>query len=60
MLKNKNIKRLYKKIPGYIKNLLRVKNKIYDIKIRTKYKFIGISNFIIINNITYYIVLGNK
>ena len=59
-LKNKIIKRLYKKIPGYIKNLFKIEDKIYNIEIKSKYRFIKISDFIVINNLKLYIVLGNK
>ena len=59
-LKNKIIKGLYKKIPDYIKNFFKFKDKIYNIKIKIKYKFIDISDFIIIDSIRYYIVLGNE
>ena len=58
--KNKIIKGLYKKIPGYIKNLFKVEVKIYNINIKIKYRFIDISDFIIINSIRNYIVLGNE
>ena len=50
-LENKITKGLYKKILGYVKNLFKVEDKIYSIKIRTKYRFIGILDFIIINSI---------
>ena len=50
-LKNKINRGLYKKISGYIKNLFKVEDKIYNIEIRTKYEFISILDFIIINSI---------
>ena len=50
-LKNKTTRGLYEKIPRYIKNLFKVEDKIYNIKIRIKYRFINISDFIIINSI---------
>lgn len=59
-LENKIIKELYKNIYRYLKTFQKADNRLYNFKIRTKYRFISISNFTIINSIRNYIVLGKK
>ena len=58
--RNKIIKDHYKKILEYLENFKKAENKLYKVEVRTKYRFIEVLKFKIINSIRNYIILGKE